>query len=292
MDVSPESRVVVGIDASPGARQALDWAAEEARRRGARLLIGYASSMRPYRLPDAFRGDMAVAARQDAEKLLADSRARVSERHPALEVSGELLEEEPVAALLGLAGGADLLVVGSRGLNAFSSVMLGSVSHSLVAHAPLPVVVVREHEAGAVAPEHGEVVLGVAPDEAYGPVEFAFAQAQRRGVALVAVRSWMYPQVFPGSITVPADEAREITTRETGEVDELLAGARKAFPEVPVRIETGLGITEQALVEASKNAALVVVGSRRHRARFALPVGRVTSRVLHHAYCPVAVVPV
>jgi nucleotide-binding universal stress UspA family protein len=291
MDASGEPCVLVGIDESEAAEQALDWAAEEAHRRGARLLIAHVVSMSAYHLPDAFRGETADGFRGTARELLERSRERVGERYPELTVTTELLDDEPVWGLTELADDADVLVVGSRGTNPFAA-LLGSVSHALAAHASIPVVVVRHRKHDEPAAQGGEVVLGVAPEEAYGPVEFAFAEAQRRGTGVLAVRTWMYPQTIPGSIVVPPGEARENTARETADVEELLAGARKAFPEVPVRVETGLGQPETALVEASRNAALVVVGSRRHRRRLALPVGRVTSRVLHHAHSPVAVVPV
>lgn len=291
MDASREPCVLVGIDESAGAAQALDWAAEEARRRGARLLVAHAVSMSAYRLSDAYRGDMADGIREAAKTLLGHCREQVGALHPELPVTTELLDDEPAWALLELAAEADLLVVGSRGAGPFTAALVGSVSHTLVAHAPVPVVVVRPGK-DATAPGNGEVVLGVAPEEPYGPVEFAFAEAQRRGTGVRALRTWLYPQTLPGSIVVPPDEAAAQTARETAEVEELLGRARKAFPDVPVRIETRLAVPEEALVEASESAGLVVVGARRHRHRLALPVGRVTSRVLHHAHCPVAVVPV
>lgn len=291
MDSGQELKVVVGVDASPEARQALDWAADQARRLGAQLVVAHAWSLAPYRLPEAYRGDIALGAKSVADTLLAESRARVNARHPELPVSTELLADAAVLGLLELSGTADLLVVGTRGHSAFTTAVLGSVSQSVVAHAALPVVVVRGTDENLAALRTA-VVVGVAPDEAYGPLEFAFAEAQRRGGDVLAVRTWMYPQALPGHISVPPDEARQQTARETEEVEGLLTGARKAFAEVPVRIETGVGPADAALVEASKGAGLVVVGSRRHRRRFALPVGTVTTRVLHHAHCPVAVIPV
>jgi nucleotide-binding universal stress UspA family protein len=291
MDAGRESCVIVGVDASRGAERAVDWAAEEAQRRGDRLLISHALSMTPFHLPEAYRGDMAARAREEAMKLLAESQSRVAERHPDLAVETQLTDQDPVESMLELAERADLMVVGSRGLNAFNSVLLGSVSHALVAHAPVPVVVIREGRE-ETASGRGPVVLGMAPDEAPGPVEFAFAEAQWHGTEVLALRTWMYPQTFPGHITVPPDEEREQTARETAEVEQLLAETCKAYPEARVRVQTGLGVPEEALVEASKNAALIVVGSRRHRRRFTMPVGRVAGRVLHHAHCPVAVVPV
>jgi nucleotide-binding universal stress UspA family protein len=287
MDADREPCVVVGIDASTGAARALEWAAEDAERRGDRLLVSHALSLTPFRLPDAYRGDIAAASREEARKLLTDAQARIAERHPKLTVTTELLDDEPVEGLLRLAQDAEVLVTGSRGMNAFASVMLGSVSHALVAHAPVPVVVVREQPGAG-----GPVVLGIAQDEAPGPVDFAFGEARRRGTNVLAVRRWVYPQSFPGHIAVSPEEEQRENAQAAAEVEECLAAARQAYPDVAVRVETGLGVPEEALVEASRSASLVVVGSRRHRRRFTLPVGLVTGRVLHHAQCPVAVVPV
>jgi nucleotide-binding universal stress UspA family protein len=254
-------------------------------------VIAHGWSPAPYRLPDPYLGNLSLGAREMAERVLAQSHARVNARQPELPVITELLADDPVRGLLELSGQAELLVVGTRGHSAFTTALLGSVSQSVTAHATVPVIVVRG-TAPDDTPSGGTVVVGIAPDEAYGPVEFAFTQAQRHGAEVLAVRTSLYPQTIPGSITVPPDEAQEVTARETAEVEELLATARKAFPDVPVRVETGLGPAEAALVEASKGADLVVVGSRRHRRRFALPIGTVTTRVLHHAHCPVAVIPV
>jgi nucleotide-binding universal stress UspA family protein len=151
---------------------------------------------------------------------------------------------------------------------------------------------VRAAEARDGASKASPVVLGVAPDEVSGPVEFAFAEAQRRGVPLLAVRSWMYPQTLPGEVVVPPKEEAEIKRRQNAELDAALAAVRTSFPDVPVVTEVGLAEPEAALVEASRDGCLLIVGARRRRGRFSLPLGKVTQRVLHHAYCPVVVVPV
>jgi nucleotide-binding universal stress UspA family protein len=58
-----------------------------------------------------------------------------------------------------------------------------------------------------------------------------------------------------------------------------------------VTVQVDLGLAEEAIVNASKDASLVVVGAHRKHSRFGLPVGRVPHRVLHLAHAPVAVVP-
>jgi len=75
-------------------------------------------------------------------------------------------------------------------------------------------------------------------------------------------------------------------------VEQLLAPARAAHPSVRVTVVIELGMAEEAIVNASKEASLVVVGAhRKHTRHLSLPIGRVPHRVLHLAAVPVAVIP-
>jgi nucleotide-binding universal stress UspA family protein len=70
--------------------------------------------------------------------------AQVKELEPSVETEGRAAEGRAADVLLQEAKEADLIVVGNRGLGGFSSLLLGSVSHQVVQHAPSPVTVVRE----------------------------------------------------------------------------------------------------------------------------------------------------
>lgn len=284
--------VVAGIDASPCAEQALDWAADEAFTRDVQLRIAHSWLMSDRRLAGGSRPDWAAAAEQGGADLLGTAEQRAREHRPGLDVTTALLSDEPVTCLLNMAEGAELLVVGSRGLNRFSALLLGSVSYALATYAPVPVTVVRFHHDTGTAMPPKPVVLGLGPGEAQEPVEFAFAEAEHRAVPLRAVRAWLYPQVVPGHMVVPPDEAAEQNQLASEDIEHALAPGRKSRPNVPVTTWVGLGEPEAALVEASHDASLLVVGARRHRGRFAMPLGPVARRVLHHAACPVTVVPV
>lgn len=289
MNSSPTGAVVVGLDSSENSRVALEWAADEAQLRRAALRIGHSWSMQAYRLPEAYKQDMVEESRKAAWTFLEGAAEDVRKRHPGLVVEPELLEEAAVEGLLRMAAtDASLLVTGRRGLNTFLTFLLGSVSEGVVAHTPVPAVLVPVEGAPA---EHGPVVVGVAPGEAE-PVEFAFAEAERRGVPLRVVRTWMYPQAFPGFISVPPQDRAQREADETAELEELLAPARAGHPGVAVSVQIEMALAEEAIVNASKDTALVVVGAhRKHTQHFSLPVGRVPHRVLHLAHAPVAVVP-
>jgi nucleotide-binding universal stress UspA family protein len=143
------SLIVVGVDGSAGAKAALEWAVAEARLRGAKLRIAHA-----WHLPAATYGsggfvppvgmtwedDLEAAARAGLDKTVDEA----SELLAGLEVERHLGEGPAATVLIRAAEGADLLVVGSRGLGGFKELLLGSVGHQCAQHAPCPVVIVRK----------------------------------------------------------------------------------------------------------------------------------------------------
>ncbi len=139
------NRVVVGIDGSAASEEALAWAAEESRVRGAVLEIDHVWS-----LPNLGYGGF-VAQIDDFEKDAKDLLERVTDQarknHPDLTIESHLLEGPPAPALIVRGKRADLLVVGSRGHGGFAGLMLGSVSQQLVHHAEFPIVVVHPSKA-------------------------------------------------------------------------------------------------------------------------------------------------
>ena len=139
------ARIVVGVDDSPGARRALDWAFDEARLRGAAVhaLCAYDE---PFSLGAAGLSSPEVvlelreALAEDAEAIV--ERARVSAPADVV-VTGEAVHGPSGQVLVDAAAGADFLVVGSRGRGGFKSLLLGSISQHCAAHAGGVVVVVR-----------------------------------------------------------------------------------------------------------------------------------------------------
>jgi nucleotide-binding universal stress UspA family protein len=135
------SRITVGVDGSAEARTALKYALEEGRLRGANVEVVLAYS------PLAFlAGDVALRSDQssllEAEELLRKEVEPVASDFPEVTVTTRAVLGAAATTLIATAKGADLLVVGSRGRGGFAGLMLGSVSHQCVQHAPCPVVVV------------------------------------------------------------------------------------------------------------------------------------------------------
>jgi nucleotide-binding universal stress UspA family protein len=132
--------VVVGIDGSPAADEALIWAVDEADRRDAELVVVHAWEY-PYGTELA-SPTVLYMTRVDAALVLdaALERCRDRGRGP---ICGELVEGNAAEAIVEHAHRADLVVVGSRGRGSFRSLLFGSVAHRVSEHAPCPVVIVR-----------------------------------------------------------------------------------------------------------------------------------------------------
>jgi nucleotide-binding universal stress UspA family protein len=140
--------IVVGVDGSTGAQAALEWAAAEARLRGARLRAVHA-----WHLPAAAYGsggfvppvgmtwedDLEEAATTGLDRTL-EAAAKTLE---GVEVERRVGEGSASTVLTDAAEDAELLVVGSRGLGGFKELLLGSVGHQCAQRSPCPVVIVR-----------------------------------------------------------------------------------------------------------------------------------------------------
>jgi nucleotide-binding universal stress UspA family protein len=140
--------IVVGVDGSECARAALEFAAREAGLREARLRIVCAWEIPPA----AYGGGFAPmfdqptldSFRDGAGTLVREAVAAAKELQPGIECEGKAVQGQPAEVLLQEARDADLIVVGNRGHGGFASLLLGSVSHQVVQHAPCPVTVVRQ----------------------------------------------------------------------------------------------------------------------------------------------------
>jgi nucleotide-binding universal stress UspA family protein len=134
-------RIVVGVDGSEHAARAVRWAVDEARLRGADLELVHAVPERD--MPAYTR----VAPTPSEEELRAAGVELIDQvltkvETGRLEVERTAETGSPARRLCRAAEGADLLVVGARGLGGFRGLLMGSVTQQVVAHAPCPVVVV------------------------------------------------------------------------------------------------------------------------------------------------------
>ena len=136
--------VVVGVDGSEDAIDAVEFAAAEADRTGQDLTAVYAAHVPTQRVLRHIPED-SIAERLDEERVvLAESVAGLTNRFPGLTVHQLFATDEtPARALLHAAATAQLLVVGSHGRGALSRLWMGSVSHEVLGQAPCPTVITR-----------------------------------------------------------------------------------------------------------------------------------------------------
>ncbi|WP_406161945.1 universal stress protein [Streptomyces sp. NBC_01005] len=282
---STDRPVIAAVDGSSHSREALDWAAHEAVRRGLGLTIVHA------RTPD--RRVEQETLRREAQELLDRSVRRVTELAPELNPSTLTPLDFPSAALTSLSRNASLVVVGSRGLGGFRSLLLGSNSLAVASMAACPVVVVHGGPSDEDAAEetHSDIVAGVAADESSeGVLEFAFeTAASRPGARLRIVHGWtMFSSMLSGGPVFDRDAVADAAERTLAE---LTAGWREKYPQVEVVREPVGGSASRTLVTASATAALTVIGRRRGGESLGLGLSPVAQTTLTHALGPVAVVP-
>ncbi|NBE84019.1 universal stress protein [Micromonospora rubida] len=280
--------VVVGVDGSAIALDAVRTAAREAagRRRPLRIVHAFIWPLMRVTVEPAPGAPAGAGLRNQAERYVAEAVTEAGRIAPAVEVTGAVVDGSPAPVLLAESRDASLLVLGSRGLGGFAGLLIGSATVQLSARAACPVLVVR---GGSRA--DGPVVVGVDGSESSADaVEFAFDEAARRGVPLVAVRAWLYPAPLgPGDILPLVYDLEALAAEEERVLAESVAGFAARYPDVPVRQRLMRGSPAGVLVEESKTAQLVVVGARGRGALAGLLLGSVSHAVLHHAHAPVAI---
>ncbi|MEU5790755.1 universal stress protein [Micromonospora purpureochromogenes] len=280
--------ILVGYDGSTDATLALEWALDEAQRGGGRpVRLAYvfewltvAGWIGPGVAPGIWPDE---TARRQVEELVRKAAADAVAQRPGMTVHGEVYDGPPALVLQERSADAGLLVLGSRGHGGFAGLLAGSTAVAVTAHAHCPVVVVRAGQATGAGP----VVVGVDGSESSRvALGFAVESAAQRRVPLRVVRA-VAP---PAGRWRPADHDEEATVAgERAAVEESLAPWRKTFPDVDVDIEVAPGNPAAALVEASRGAQLVVVGSRGLGGLRGMLLGSVSQQLLQHSSCPVMV---
>jgi nucleotide-binding universal stress UspA family protein len=264
--------IVVGVEGSEPGLAATRWAATEAALRGRALLV-----VHTYQPPvEGWVSD--PAPRCKAEAVLAAAVDAARSEVPRVRVTGQARITPAAPTLIDLSGEADLVVVGHRGHGCGSPLqdLRSPVATTVAAHALGPVVVVRPGMP-ALAATSGSIVVGVDGSPAASvALGFAFEEAALRHRPLQVVLALR-----------PAGQ----TTQDTAERD-LSAWVRPwqdAFPQLPVTLTVAPTHPIGALTEASRHAALLVVGARGGGGFARLTIGSVSQQLVHLATCPVAV---
>jgi nucleotide-binding universal stress UspA family protein len=137
-------KIVVGVDGSMPSQAALEFAAEEAALRGARLEVVSAWDIPQAAIVVAGANPGMIDSFREGARTIAERAAtRARELHPTIVCKAKAIEGHPASVLLEEARAADLIVVGNRGSGGFARMLLGSVSDEVVHHSSRSVVVVR-----------------------------------------------------------------------------------------------------------------------------------------------------
>ena len=280
--------LVVGVDGSPPSTSALLFACGEAAERRLPLAIVHAWQPFPAYASAAMMGSGAVTPApvemaQFGRQVL-DAAAKVADGFgPALAHEEYLVQDGAAAALLDASEAALLIMVGGRDRSRHEPGWLGPVPLRLAAKSHCAVVVVPS-EANLA----GDVIVGVdgspSSEEA---LAFAFHQASRRGVPLVAVFAFDVATGLTGLDTSMCADRRDNAGRQ---LSEALAGWGDKFPDVVVSHVVTDEPPLRVLRAASSTASLVVVGTHGRGFFLRHVIGSVSSALLRVSECPVAVV--
>ncbi|CAG7646490.1 universal stress protein [Actinacidiphila bryophytorum] len=245
-------RVVVGIDGSVTSFGALDVAAAEARLRTADLEVITCAGD-----PD------------EAGPVLRAAVARVARRHPAVSVTAAPVAGDPACVLAERGRRAALTVVGSRDVGGVAGLLLHSVSRRLAALTVAPLLVVRGADTlPARRQRAGGLLLGLESDGDADAALFAFEEAELHGARVDVLHTWTYRQTPFG----------ELPPCQTG-------------PHPAVNSRTIRSTPYRALIAATAEADMVVIGAHLRPGRTGPEPGPVAQALLRHAHCPVAIVP-
>ncbi|HEY3560598.1 MAG TPA: universal stress protein [Kribbella sp.] len=278
----------VGVDGSWRDTGALEWALQESLLRQEPLQAVHVIDEQVRHVPGwdpEIVDDAAMALVNDVQKYLDESPVR-------LDNEADLMIGPPARTLTEVAAGSRMLVVGRRGVGTFKRLLIGSTSEAVVAQTTVPVVVVPEHWK---PPDHVGPVL-VALDDAEDNaalMEFANAAAAERKLPVRILHVWDLPAEFSWDAMNTAGVSAEWSENAQRHFENVAAEWQAKYPDATLQVDVRRGHVVDGVVHAAEqtDAQLLVVGTRHHSRLALLLLGSVTRGVLHHATCPLAVVP-
>jgi nucleotide-binding universal stress UspA family protein len=279
--------IVVAVDGSPASNFAACWAAREAAMRSIPLTVVHAvatptATWPPVPYPDS----LAVRLEDEGKKAIMHAMKIAEDAMPAdrkVAISRELVYSTAAPALIKMSDEAEMIVVGTSGRGLLARGVLGSVSSDVVRSAACPVAVIHDED---LPDPHHPVLVGIdGSPVSERATEIAFDEASRRGVDLVAVHAWS--DVTASEIPELDWSAVEPEAQRT--LAESLAGWQERYPDVTVHRLVVRDRPARQLVEKSKSAQLVVVGSHGRGGLTGMLLGSVSNTVLQSVRIPVIV---
>jgi len=281
----PPGAVVVGYNGKDHSRAPLVWGAHEAVRRQAPLVVLYAANYPGMTVdpgPGLLHRD--AEALEAAEEVTARGVTEALDAAPGIWVAGATEVTSPSRALTEAGSSAALIVLGSRGYGRVVKALLGSVAFNVASRAECPVIVVKDEVLDrTVGPEHHVVVGTDGSTEAAVALDFAGTRAAAASASLEVITCTGGHQVEHIDETELRASADRIAASSAARV-------RGNHPDLTVTTRVEDCPAEVTLVDASKDAGLVVVGTRGRGAYEGMLLGSVSHAVIHGADSAVAVV--
>lgn len=290
-----QGSIIVGTDGSEGSHAAVTWASDEAISTHRSLLL--ASAYMPILALSS-----AAASHSRDEDVEQETRSGVeairARLATAIDVRTHVVLGQSSRVLLDLAADAELLVVGQRGIGRVERLLWGSTSIAVAGRSPIPTVIVPDRWKYQASMTASTIVVGVDLGQVDDPrwphpdaavLAFAFTRAARLGVPLVAIHAMDSSSMGTSSTVDMSKWVEYQTALLTAELEPWV----ERFPAVDLDRRPMETDPVPALIEASQSAQMVVLG--RHTKPFrrgGFSVGSTTRATLHHANCPVAVVPI
>lgn len=282
--------IVVGADGSAKNRSAVDWAVSEAERTDRELVVVTASSSKYARPVPYFASHYDVSAHDNYSDGAAKGlEAELHRAHPHLRIRSVVKPREAVPLLLDAGVGAEMTVVGKRGLGTFARLMIGSTSIALAGRNQAPTVVVPERWNLRSRPWRRPIVVGLDLDQRDERcLNFAFQRAADLEVRLVVVYAW---ETHPEFMLGEADRLRwaEDALRV---MHQTLRPWEEKYPNVDIEVMQRNDNPALCLLEKAAPSQLLVLGRRTAPDRMGgFTFGSVGRAVLHYSTTPVAIVP-
>jgi nucleotide-binding universal stress UspA family protein len=282
------SNLVVGVDGSAASDAAVRWAAREAMMRVAPIKL--INVVAPTLASSAMAPNHTITQGEElrARQILKEAGRIVEqlagEKRPDIHTQRQYAGVVPT--LVEASNDAQMVVVGSS-RRAFGRGMLGPVIAGLLHHANCAVTVVPDPESAQYEIGDAPVLVGIDGSTASeGAAAIAFDEASRRGVPLLALLAWSDVGLFPilgMDLRTYRDKAAEL-------LSERLAGWRECYPDVQVQRRLVCDVPDRWLIDESRTAQLVVLGSGGRGGYAGMHLGSVTSTVVRSARVPVIVV--
>ena len=286
-----EPGVVVGVDGSPGSKFALQWAARDAELRDVPLTLVHVvpTTAGPWR-ESAALPEWARRHRDDGHRVLDEAYGIVDEctERGLDRVSCHMPAKHVVSALVELSETADVVVVGCLGTGTLRGRHLGSVSSGLTHYAHCPVAVI--HDGISLNVDTAPVLVGIDGSRASdAAAAIAFEEAARRNVGVEALHAWQDVGAFDTVVSFKGRGWPTLHAEQEEVLAERLADCVKRYPDVPVRHLVVRSDAAASLIDQSRCAQLVVVGSRGTGGFTGMLLGSVSAAVVLLARVPVIV---